>query len=73
MTDCDNLPEAHLWVVLGGELKTLDPNDGSYRDPQAVVFYGAFNDRAEACAVWKGASMQNVDNALYRVRIVPVY
>lgn len=59
-----------LYLVVGGELKTLDKTE--FRDPANLHVVGVFPDRGVAVNRWRGAAQQTVDNALMRYFVVPL-
>lgn len=63
--------QVHCWQVISGEL--LRVNEEPYRDLSALKSHGFFDDHDEAHKVWLSVSMQNVDNAHYRARIISIY
>ena len=59
----------HLHLVIGGQLKGLEP-PLHFRDPSAVEFIGAYPNYDTAYAAWKSRAQQTVDNALARYFII---
>lgn len=68
MTDLKSNPNQLLHIVFGGEL--VDPMKTEFIDISKMDFVGAYSNKADAHAAWKGAAQRTVDNAHMRYFIL---
>ncbi len=60
-----------LYLVFGGELKSLDGHE--FSDPDSVDVVGIFSDYQSGYAAWKNAAQRTVDNAMIRYFLLPLH
>ena len=68
MAPTNTVPANQLYIVIGGELRTL--NENVFRDLSHVEYVGAFADYEEAKKAWKARAQATVDNAHMRYFIL---
>ncbi|QYF87466.1 DUF4170 domain-containing protein [Brevundimonas sp. PAMC22021] len=71
MTAQNTVPAKELYIVLGGELRTL--NENVFRDLSQVEYVGVYGSYDEAKSVWKARAQATVDNAHMRFFILPAH
>lgn len=71
MAPTNTVPANQLYIVIGGELRTLSEN--VFRDLSQVEYVGVFADYDEAKKAWKARAQATVDNAHMRFFILPAH
>lgn len=60
-----------LYLVLGGDLKSLQKNE--FKDDSAIDVVGVFKNYEEAKAKWCDKAQSTVDNAHKRYYVLPIH
>ena len=60
-----------LYLVIGGELRSLDKNE--FKENSAIDIVGIYRDYDEAKSAWRGKAQSTVDNAHQRYYVVPLH
>lgn len=60
-----------LYLVLGGELKSLQKNE--FKDDSTIDIVGVFKSYEEAKAKWIAKAQATVDNAHKRYYVLPLH
>ena len=71
MAPTNTVPANQLYIVIGGELRTL--HETVFRDLSHVEYVGALADYEEAKKAWKARAQATVDNAHMRFFILPAH
>ncbi len=60
------------YIVVGGEVDSVDALCRRFRDPAKVEFVGGYTNHQDASNAWRARAQQTVDNAHMRFFIMPV-